>query len=514
MVWDDAVKYRLLLDINNAIVRETSRGGLFNALAAEIRKIFHYDRFSINLYQAESKKLSYFASADGISPDGIDASGRPLAKGAIAKAVIRSRKPFIIENLADYSFWESVRAMRDAGLNASMAFPLIVRDRILGSIHFSFKKAPRNMTELADFLSELSKQVGIAVDNMLVHSKLKTVNEQLKRQKDFLLSQPDDALRLGEFYYTSNAMNEVFREVQLIAKSDVSVLITGETGTGKDHIAQCIHSLSNRRDALLVKVNCPALTSSLFESELFGHVKGAYTGAQSQRIGRFEMAAGGTVFLDEIAELDSNLQAKLLNVLQYKVIERVGENRPIPVDFRLISASNRNLDDCIVKGTLRSDLYYRINSYLIHIPPLRERPDDIPFLVEKLTLDQAQKTHRVPPRYSSACLEAMCRYHWPGNVRELKNLIKRFVLMRADEMISNSDFEAAISEVQPLKKEHSLLLSEFEKRHILRALDQARGVLGGPKGAAVLLGIPRQTLQYRMRKYGIRTKVKRVVSTG
>jgi len=489
--WDAATKYRFLLDINNAIVKETNRSGLFKALADEIRKIFHFDRLSINLYESQTNKLSYFATADGISPVGINETERPLAKGAIAKTVIRSGEPFIIEELSKYSFWDSVQAMRAAGLNATMAYPLIVRDRVLGSIHFSFVKAPPHLNELVDFLTDLSKQAAIAVDNMLSYTELKTINEQLKQQKDILLSQTNDTQRMGNFYYTSDAMKAVFEEIRLLAKSDVPVLITGETGTGKDHIAQYIHNLSNRQNALFVKVNCPALTSSLFESELFGHAKGAYTGAHSRRIGRFEMAAGGTVFLDELSELDMSLQAKLLNVIQYGAIERVGESRPINIDFRLISATNKNLEASIHDKTFRSDLYFRLNTYTLQIPPLRERIDDITVLVEKLTADQAQRTHRTAPRYSPACIKAMSCHSWPGNVRELKNLIKRLFLMKSGELITDRDFESIVGEFRPLKSQKQLTLAELERRHIISTLTKSGGVVGGPDGAAALLGVPR-----------------------
>ena len=508
-LWDASTKYRFLLDINNVIVKETDRSGLFKALADEISKILQYDRFSINLYEPQSNKLSYFATADGIAPIGINETERPLAKGAIAKAVIRSRKPFIIEDLSKYSFWDSVQAMRNAGLNATMAYPLIVRNRVIGSIHFSFIKGPSKLTELNDFLTDLSRQVAIAVDNMLSYTELKTINEKLKQQKDILLSQTNETQRMGKFYYASNEMKAVMEEINLLAKSDVPVLITGETGTGKDHIAQYIHNLSHRSNSLFVKVNCPALTTSLFESELFGHAKGAYTGAHARRIGRFEMADGGTVFLDEIGALEMSLQAKFLNVIQFRAIERVGESRSINIDFRLISATNKNIEASITDNTFRSDLYYRLNAYALKIPPLRERIDDIPVLVEKLTIDQARSTHRIAPQYTAACIKSMTRYLWPGNVRELKNIVKRFVFMKSGEKITRQDFEAIIGGIRPQKSHKQLTLAEIERQHIIHALTRSGGVVGGPNGAAALLGLPRQTLQYRMKKYKIKPSIER-----
>ncbi|MBF0530305.1 MAG: sigma-54-dependent Fis family transcriptional regulator [Deltaproteobacteria bacterium] len=287
------------------------------------------------------------------------------------------------------------------------------------------------------------------------------------------------------------------------ANSAAPILITGETGTGKAQIARCLHTLGDRRDAMFVKVNCPALTPTLFESELFGHAKGAFTGANAQRIGRFEMADGGTIFLDEIGELEPNLQAKLLNVLQDRVIERVGDNRPIKVDFRLIAATNKDLSVSIKEKAFRLDLFYRLNTYSLHIPPLRERVEDIPFLIEQLTAEQAVKTNRRKPTYSSSCMELMSRYSWPGNVRELKNVIKRLVLMAPGDFITSLDFEAIVGRLRNEPLSGRLTLAELEREHILRTLAQTKGAVGGPNGAAAILGLPRQTLQYRMKKYGL-----------
>ena len=504
MTWDAATKYRLLLELNNAIVNETSRSRLFKALAARIRRIFHYDRFSINIYNPRLESFSYFASADGISPAGMTEEERPAEKGAIANAVVRTRRPFISPDLSAHSYWESVRVMQAAGLNATMAYPLIIRDRVIGTLHFSFVQAPPDMNELDGFLNELSKQVAIAVDNMMSHTELMAVNEHLKRQKDFLLTQSENVPGLEDFYYACPAMKEVVRQAQIIADSDASVLITGETGTGKDHIANCVHALSSRREALIVKVNCPALTPTLFESELFGHAKGAFTGAHANRIGRFEMADGGTVFLDEIGELGTPLQAKLLNVLQDRVFERVGDSRPLKVDFRLISSTNVDLEKSIRKGAFRSDLYYRLNTFSIHLPPLRDRLADVPVLVDRLAAAQARKINKAQPIFTDSCFRAMGEYSWPGNVRELKNLVKRLVIMKPGEFVSGRDIEAILHQVQPAHPDDFQTMAEVERRHIIRTLARTNGRVGGPQGAAALLGLKRQTLQYRMKKYGIK----------
>jgi len=504
MAWSQAKRYQLLLRINNAIINQTSREDLFRTLAREMRHLFSYDRFSINLYDPRTESLSYFAAAEGISPEGIAAPvSRPLEKGAIARMVIRSRQPVIIADMSQHTYWASVQSMREAGLNATLAFPLIVRGRILGSLHLSFGQTPDNFEDLADFLEEVSSQVAIAVDNMLAHTELKSINERLERQKRFLLDQADDAYALDHFFFASPAMVEIMRQAELIADTDASILITGETGTGKDYIARCLHNLSPRREALFVKVNCPALAPNLFESELFGHAKGAFTGAHSRRLGRFEMADGGTVFLDEIGDLPPALQAKLLHVLQDRTFERLGDSRSIQTDFRVIAASNHDLEEALRENRFRPDLYYRLNTINLRIPPLRERLEDIPLLVDRLTAIQSEKTHRPSPRYTSAAMDLLHRHPWPGNVRELKNLVKRMVILRPGEVISAADLNQMLEAARHDRASDLISLAEMERRHIERALLQCRGAVGGPRGAARLLGLPRTTLQYRMRKYGL-----------
>ena len=234
-------------------------------------------------------------------------------------------------------------------------------------------------------------------------------------------------------------MSEIMNLVKRVAEIDAPVLITGETGTGKDYLARYMHHISPRKNNMFIKVNCPAISSTLFESELFGHAKGAFTGADSQRIGRFEMGDRGTVFLDEIGELPAGLQAKLLQVLQEKRFERVGDTRPIDVNFRLIAATNRDPEQSIQQGKLRKDLYYRLNIIRIHVPALRDRKKDIPLLVEQINQNEAAQIHQIAPVYSQSALDLLTAYDWPGNVRELKNLVKRMIILKPSEKITIDD---------------------------------------------------------------------------
>jgi len=503
MQWDTETRYKLLLRINNDIVSASTRREVFSAIAQSLGGIFRFDRLSINLFDEKTNSLSYFAAAEGISPTEISEDARPLAKGAIASAVIRSREPFILSDLSTHTYWQSINAMKDAGLNATMAFPLIVRDKVKGTLHLSYAKAPEHLEEMVEFLSEVSSRIAIAVDHMMTHTKLKHINAQLRRQKEFLTSQNRLNEGFDEFIYESQVLADVVRQAKMVANSDVSVSITGETGTGKDMIAQFIHQMSNRKDALFVKVNCPALNSALFESELFGHAKGSFTGAQTNRVGRFEMADKGTIFLDEIGELDISLQSKLLQVLQDRTIERVGESRPKTIDFRLLSATNKDLEQAMQNNSFRSDLYYRLNAVTIKVPPLRERLEDIPVLMEKLAAKQSAERNLPPPLFSESCRKIMLQYPWPGNVRELKNVVKRLIILRPGETITGTEIDNLLSGIRPPTSRKQLTLAELERQHIVSTLKDTGGVVGGANGAAALLGVPRQTLQYRMRKYRI-----------
>ncbi len=505
-VWDSVTRYKLLLELNNAIVNETTRERLFRSLAKEIRKILAYDRLSISIYDSASNSLSFFATAEGITIKSMDDSPRSMETAPVSRAVITSRKPLIVPNLSDYRHWDTVKLMMDAGLRATMAFPLIVRSDVVGSLNFSFKEAPHAIEELSGFLSELAGQVALAVDNMLAHTKLVHLNTNLEQQKRYLVRNADVQYHPDNFYCSNSAMREIMRQVEIVADSDESVLITGETGTGKDYIARCIHYLSPRRDALFVKINCPALSASLFESELFGHAKGAFTGADAKRIGRFEMADGGTVFLDEISELPPQLQAKLLHVLQDRRFERVGDSHPVDVNFRIIAATNSDLENAIVEKTFRCDLFYRLNTVSFHIPPLRERVDEIEPLVHRLTQAQSDAMHRVPPVFSAEAIEALKYHSWPGNVRELRNVLNRLIIVYSGKTVTLREIEPLLNIRQAGRDLAPMALAEAERAHLIRILTIAKGIVGGKNGAAALLRVPKSTLQYKLQKHSLTPK--------
>jgi formate hydrogenlyase transcriptional activator len=495
--------------LNNAIINKSSRDSLFRAIRHELNKIFKYDRFSINLYDPNKDTLTLFASADGIIPNELDIYERPSRNGPISKYVIETKEPLIIKNLQDYREWPTAEAMFKAGLKSTIACPLKIRNNVLGSMNISYREIPSNIESLADLFIEISGQVALAVDNMLAHTKMKILNESLKEQKNYLLQEVENSYDPDQFFFNSSQMWDVISQLEIFAVTDDPILITGETGTGKDYLARYIHNMSNRRDNMFVKVSCPSLAPSLFESELFGHAKGAFTGANTKKIGRLEMANGGTLFLDEIGELPLTLQAKLLQVLQEYAFERVGENQPIKVNFRIIAATNKDLTNCIANNEFRSDLFYRLETLHVNVPPLKDRSDEIPHLINKINEAESLKINKNPPIYTSSAMEILTRYSWPGNVRELKNLIKRLIILKSGDQILRHDLQGLLrnDEQRGFVDNHStgnsFDLSEVERNHIEHVLKMTRGKISGPKGAANLLNIPRTTLQYKMKKHQI-----------
>jgi formate hydrogenlyase transcriptional activator len=310
-----------------------------------------------------------------------------------------------------------------------------------------------------------------------------------------------------EFIGESKALRRVLDDIETVAPTGSTVLIYGETGTGKELIARSLHNLSSRRANAFVRLNCAAIPTGLLESELFGHEKGAFTGAVAQRVGRFEMADRGTIFLDEIGEIPLELQPKLLRVLQEREFERLGSTRTLRSDARLVAATNRDLKAMVDEQKFRSDLYYRLDVFPIRVPPLRERAEDIPLLVRRFVHQFSERNNRMINTILSETMEALIRYHWPGNIRELQNVVERSVIIS-----KGATLMVALDELKPdegLKTNQSCealqqILSETERTQILRALERSNWVIAGPNGAAARLGIKRTTLQSRMQKLGIR----------
>jgi len=353
------------------------------------------------------------------------------------------------------------------------------------------------------FLMQVSNQIGIAVENALAYQQIRELKEKLGQENVYLQDEIRNETHFEEIVGTSTALRRVLAKVETVATTDSTVLIYGETGTGKELIARAIHNLSPRHNNAFVKLNCAAIPTGLLESELFGHEKGAFTGAISQRIGRFELANRGTVFLDEVGEIPLELQTKLLRVLQEREFERLGSSRTIRTDARLIAATNRDLAEMVEDQRFRSDLFYRLNVFPVCVPALRERQEDIPLLVRHFVQHFARRMNRVIDTIPSETMNALVRYPWPGNIRELQNLIERAVILSSGPVLRVPLKDLPNRAPVGSTKARPQTLEEAERAHILAALKETKWVIAGLNGAAARLGMNRSTVQFRMKKLGI-----------
>jgi formate hydrogenlyase transcriptional activator len=381
---------------------------------------------------------------------------------------------------------------------------LISRDRRLGTLALGRREDKAFSQDDVDFLSQVAKQIAIAVENAEAYRKIADLKDKLAQEKLYLEDEIRNELNFAEIVGQGAALRRALGQVETVAPTVSTVLIHGETGTGKELIARAIHDRSPRSGGAFVKLNCAAIPTGLLESELFGHEKGAFTGAVTQRIGRFELANGGTIFLDEVGEIPLELQPKLLRVLQEREFERLGSGRTLRTDARLIAATNRDLSAMVEEGKFRSDLFYRLNVFPVHVPPLRERSEDIPLLIRHFAEEFSRRMNKRIETIPSETLRALARYHWPGNIRELQNVIERAVILSPGPVlrvpVSVLNQSRANGTASPGGQD---TLEEAERKHILKVLDETSWVLAGPQGAANRLGMKRSTLQYRMTKLGI-----------
>jgi len=390
-----------------------------------------------------------------------------------------------------------------AGLKSGCTVPLVSHDRALGVLGVASFREHAFSDDDTELLNQVGKQVAIAVENALQFREIDALKNQLREEKLYLEEEIRTEYNFEEIVGHSPALKRVLQDVETVAGTDSTVLIYGETGTGKELIAHAIHNLSQRRERTLVKVNCAAIPTGLLESEFFGHEKGAFTGAIDRRIGRFELAHQGTIFLDEVEDIPLELQSKLLRVLQEREFERLGSSRTLSVDVRVVAATNGDLTELVAEKKFRNDLYYRLNVFPITVPPLRERPEDVPLLVNFFAQKFAQQMKKSIDSVPKETMAALASYAWPGNVRELQNLVERGVILSR-----GSSLEIPLTELKQASKvandtNGSTTLESVERAHILRVLGETSWVIGGPTGAAARLGLNRTTLNHRMRKLGI-----------
>ena len=449
-------------------------------------------------HQLQSHALDFPSHQDFVE------AGDPIPlEGTPEGLAFTTQQPVLIRNLSLTEFpAEIIKRGAAAGLKSGCAVPLISHGRALGTLSVVSTRAEAFSDDDAKLFSWIGAQVALAATNSMAYQEISSLRDKLAKEKLYLEEEIQTEYNFEEIVGDSRALKLLLKEIQTVAATDSTVLILGETGSGKELVARALHNRSNRRERTFVKLNCAAIPTGLLESELFGHERGAFTGAIATKIGRFELADRGTIFLDEVGEIPLELQVKLLRVLQEQEFERLGSTRTIHVNVRVIAATNRDLGQMVEEQKFRSDLYYRLKVFPITVPPLRDRAEDIPLLVrhfaQKLALRMKKRIETIP----SEAMKALQAYHWPGNVRELENFIERAVILTQgpDLFVSLAELKRAPSQTT---NSETTTLEQAEREHILKALRESEWIIGGPVRAAAKLGMKRTTLQSKMQKLGI-----------
>lgn len=515
---EDQVKFerdrlRLLLDLNNSLVSKLDLRQFFETLSSKLMTIMQCDQAALLLLDKESGQLRtemlYLPCGRGLVHEGLVVP----VKGSVSGKAFRTQRSVLVRNFDDlredpeiYASSEGQRFYKlvtAEGLKSGCFLPLISRDGILGILHVC-KRAENGFSEEdAEFLEQIARQVTIGVENALEYRQIAESRASLAEQKLYLQEEIRAEHNFGEIIGDSRVLKTVLQQVSVVAPTDSSVLILGETGTGKELVARAIHDLSVRRERPFVKLNCAAIPLGLLESELFGHEKGAFTGAIAQKMGRFELANKGSLFLDEVGDIPLELQAKLLRVLQEREFERLGSNRTHKVDVRIVAATHRDLSKMVKEAVFREDLYYRLKVFPIPVPALRDRAEDIPQLVRHFASQYARRLNKKIETIPTEVMEALVRYRWPGNVRELQNFMERAVILSPA-----AELCAPVAELEPCgptekSRPTTSSVVQTEREHIVRALEESNWVVGGPNGAAARLGLKRTSLVYKIQKFGI-----------
>jgi formate hydrogenlyase transcriptional activator len=521
---DDAINFQasqkaqerleLLLDLTNRVVSNLNLRDALREISAQVRRVMHCDGVGIDLPSTEDGKLRVYALdypgalapvQEGYEPPADDYTG-PLRSFRTGEAIIQSGEEI-----------QNERA-RGAGIQSLVSVPIKGRSGIVGVLLLGTRREGAFSEDDLPFLTQVANQVGIAIENARAFDEVADQKNKLTLEKLYLEDELRNELKFEEIVGRSEALRQVLEQIETVAPTDSTVLIYGETGSGKELIARAVHNLSSRKPGSFVKLNCAAIPTGLLESELFGHEKGAFTGAITQRIGRFELANRGTMFLDEVGEIPLELQPKLLRVLQEREFERLGSARTLRTDARLIAATNRDLETLVQEQKFRPDLYYRLNVFPVRVPSLRERPEDIPLLVRHFVQQFSRQLGKTIDAIPAETMRALTRYPWPGNIRELQNVVERAVILTSGPVLT-----VRAEDLRPPNQTPSSLpipagngftasstgkiveaLEEAERRQILSALEKSNWIVAGPEGAAARLGLKRSTLQSRMQKIGIR----------
>ncbi len=496
---DEKHKLAALVEVNNSLASNLGLQEVFPLLSSHMGRVVAHDFVGVDVH--DTKALPGDDPVVMARPDSL--AHQSVAQAANLQTAVPSGEARILRpndlSPLNSKFAEHVRA---AGIRALYSIPLVTPKGLLGTLNVGRKaESPFSASE-RELLHQVARQLAMVLENARAYREIAELKNKLAEEKLYLEDEIRTELNFEQIVGESPALMSVLAQARTVASSDATVLILGETGTGKELIARAIHNMSERKNESFIKLNCSAIPTGLLESELFGHEKGAFTGAISQKVGRLELADRGTFFLDEIGDIPPELQPKLLRVLQDHEFERLGSNRTLKVNIRLLAATNRDLARSVAAREFRSDLYYRLNVFPIHLPPLRQRRKDIPLLVRYFVQRLAQRMNKPIQIIPSETMSALVNWDWPGNVRELENFIERSVILTTGTVL-----KAPLAELSNVGEETQVrrdaTLQTAERDHILRVLRETGGVISGVRGAAARLGLKRTTLQSKMQKLGI-----------
>jgi formate hydrogenlyase transcriptional activator len=494
--------YDALLAVSEAIISHRDLPALFHDLAARLRPMTRFDYLTLVLHDVATNTMRMHV----LEPPERNAAAIVLpTEDDPAGFVWQTQQPLITLSIAELTRWPRLlERVQSYGVQSCCWLPLTTARLRLGTLVLASKQPSNYDAADVGFLRQVANQVAVAVENALAFQEIQGLKDRLAKENAYLEEEARTEHNFGEVVGASPGLRRVLKQVETVAPTTSTVLVRGETGTGKELIARALHELSPRQERTFVKLNCAAIPTGLLESELFGHERGAFTGAIGQKVGRFELAHQGTLFLDEVGDIPPELQPKLLRVLQEQEFERLGGTKTIKVDVRLVAATHRDLARMVADGRFREDLYYRLNVFPLVLPPLRERRDDIPRLVRHFTQRFARRMGKRIETIPTAIMDALVRYPWPGNVRELQNVIERAVILTPGPSlhVPISDLQTTAQPV-PSPTATAVTLADAERDHILSVLRETEWVLGGPNGAAARLGMKRTTLQSKIKKLGI-----------
>jgi formate hydrogenlyase transcriptional activator len=499
-------RWRVLLGVNNAIVTCLDRETLLGAITATLRNVIRFDRAALVLLDTDKSVFRVFGVEGPVREHSTIPPGAewPL-KGSRAGWIAAHGTPLLTPDLrADARFVEHAPLVRD-GILSALSVPLKAKDRIIGTLNVGSREVSGYGEADRELLHAIAGQVVLAIQNMLAYEEIAALKQRLEQENRYLQEEARSEAAFADVVGESSGIQKVLDRVRMVAGTESTVLVTGETGTGKELVVRAVHGLSRRKDKIFVKVNCAALPAGVIESELFGHEKGAFTGALTRRTGRFELAHGGTLLLDEVGDLPLELQAKLLRVLQDGEFERVGGTHTLRMDVRIVAATNRNLARAVEEGRFRADLFYRLNVFPIALPPLRDRLEDVPRLARHFAMLYATKMGKRLGAIGEPVLDRLLAYSWPGNVRELQNVIERAVILSASgRLVLDEGFGSCNAMPEAAGGAGSTLTLEgIERDHIVAVLQRVGWRVSGDRGAARILGLKRTTLKARMNRLGI-----------